>query len=146
MSPTDRTFVIVIVEDNPGDVVLVQEALSEAAFPHLLHVVRNGTDAVNVIRKIGADTGGGPDLVILDLNLPGKTGRQVMAEMEEAPDLRALPVAVLTTSRSEGGIGAEFPRLRSTFAAKTPDFRQLIEIVRRFKEFASRPSEASELN
>ena len=146
MISTDRTFVIVIVEDNPGDVVLVQEALEEAAFPHALHVVSNGTDAVECMRKVRADAGCGPDLVILDLNLPGKTGRQIMAEMEASEDLRALPVAVLTTSRSERGIGSEFPHLRSTFAAKTPEFAQLVDIVRRFREFASQPSQASDLN
>jgi CheY-like chemotaxis protein len=138
MSPTDRKFVIVIVEDNAGDVFLVREALDEAAFPHALHVITNGAQAVDFLRQMGTN-GGGPDLVILDLNLPGKTGRQIMAEMETAADLRALPVAILTTSRSESQIGKEFPRLRTTFAAKTPDFRQLVEIIRRFKEFARQP-------
>jgi chemotaxis family two-component system response regulator Rcp1 len=92
---------------------------------------------------MGANGGRGPDLVILDLNLPGKTGRQIMAEMEVAAELRALPVAVLTTSHNESGIGKEFPGLRSTFAAKTPDFRQLVEIIERFKEFAKQPSRSA---
>lgn len=132
----DRKLGIVLVEDNPGDVLMVREALETADFPYDLQVVRNGAVALAALRDACAREGGGPDLVILDLNLPGKTGRQIMAEMETDADLRALPVAILTTSRGESGIGLEFPGLRTSFAAKTPDFRQLVEIVRCFKDFA----------
>jgi CheY-like chemotaxis protein len=134
---TERGLDILLVEDNAGDVFMVREALEEAAFPHVLHVVNDGQAAMDYLRRQAAEGGQWPDLVVLDLNLPGKTGREVMAEMQAEPDLKAVPVAVLTTSRSESQIGRDFPALRSTFASKTPDFQQLVAIVRRFREFAA---------
>ena len=135
-------LVILLVEDNAGDVYLVREALEEAGFPHTLHVVCNGCKAIDFLRNqaIGSDTW--PDLMILDLNLPGKNGREVMAEMQCEPVLKSLPVAVLSTSRSECHIGRDFPQLYSTFAAKTPDFHELVNIIRRFKDFADGHSQA----
>ena len=137
MDKTEGQLDILLVEDNAGDVFMVREALEEAAFPHVLHVVNDGQAALDYLRQQAGPAGQWPDLIVLDLNLPGKTGREVMAEMQAEPELKALPVAVLTTSRSESQIGRDFPALRSTFAAKTPDFQQLVEIVRRFREFAA---------
>ncbi len=134
-----RTLVFLLVEDNEGDVYLVREALAEAGFPNVLHVVREGDAALAFLRGKGMAAELRPDLIILDLNLPGKNGRQVMAEMEAEPALRGLPVAVLSTSSFESGIGREFPGLRSTFAAKTSDFMQLVDIMRRFRVFALQP-------
>jgi len=128
---------ILLVEDNLGDVFLVREALREAGFPHVLHVVRDGDAALAFLRAQPAEgEQAKPDLIILDLNLPGKNGRQVLAEMQGEPRLRDLPVAVLSTSHSESNVGKDFPSIRSTFAAKTPSFRKLVEIVRQFNEFA----------
>ena len=137
---TDQEIVILLVEDNAGDVFLVREALEAAGFPHVLHVVNEGTAAMDFLRGQASSGGLLPDLVILDLNLPGKNGRQVMAEMEATPGLKDLPVAVLSTSRGERDIGREFQQLRSTFAAKTPSFQQLVEIIKEFKEFATKPA------
>jgi chemotaxis family two-component system response regulator Rcp1 len=129
-------LVILLVEDNAGDVYLVREALEEAGFPHILHVACDGYEAIDFLHAQAAGGDAWPDLMILDLNLPGKNGREVMAEMQIEPALKRLPVAVLSTSRSECHIGRDFPQLRSTFAAKTPDFKDLVDIVRRFKDFA----------
>jgi len=136
-SPSDRPLVIVHVEDNPSDVFMVREALEEADIPHTLRVVENGALALGFLRRACAD-GGRPDLVILDLNLPAMSGREILAGIAADPELRALPVAILTTSREESGIGREFPGLRTTFAAKTPDYRELAGIVWRFRDFARR--------
>ncbi len=125
---------ILLVEDNAGDVYLVREALAEAGFAHALEVVSDGSSALAYLR--GSDGERLPDLVILDLNLPGKNGRQVMAEMEASPELKQLPVAVLSTSHCECEIGKDFPLLRSTFAAKTANFRQLVDILKGFRQFA----------
>lgn len=133
-------LVILLVEDNAGDVYLVREALEEAGFPHVLRVVRDGGAALDLLRQQAAEDPAWPDLVILDLNLPGKNGRQVMEAMQDEPRLTGVPVAVLSSSHAESQIGSEFPQLRSTFAAKTPDFRQLVEIIHRFREFAKRPA------
>ena len=135
-SSIQRELTILLVEDNAGDVFMLKEALEEAGFPHVLHVVNDGNAAMDFLREQAAGGQNWPDLVILDLNLPGKSGRQIMAEMQGEPTLTVLPVAVLSTSQSEYEIGGDFPRLRCTFAAKTPDFRQLVEIVQHFKAFA----------
>jgi CheY-like chemotaxis protein len=139
LGETESGLDILLVEDNAGDVFMVREALEEADFPHVLHVVNDGQAAMDYLRHQAAEGGRWPDLVVLDLNLPGKTGREVMAEMQAEPGLKVLPVAVLTTSPSESQIGRDFPALRSTFAPKTPDFRQLVATIRRFREFAAQP-------
>jgi CheY-like chemotaxis protein len=131
----ERELTILLVEDNAADVYLVREALVATGVPNALHVVRDGVAAMEFLRQAVAGSEP-PDLVILDLNLPRKSGREVMAEIEASPELRDLPVAVLSTSHFENEIGKEFPLLRSTFAAKTPDFRELVEILRRFRDFA----------
>ena len=78
-----------------------------------------------------------PDLMVLDLNvLPGRSGREVLGEMMKLPELRAIPVAILTTAASEDNIAAEYPGMRVDFAAKTPHFDELAEIIRRFARFA----------
>jgi two-component system, chemotaxis family, response regulator Rcp1 len=129
-------LVILLVEDNPGDVFLVREALVEAGFSYDLHVVQDGASALDFLLAHTNGVKPRPDLVILDLNLPCKNGREVMAEMQAHAQLKSLPVAVLSTSCSESDIGLDFPHLRSTFAAKTAQFAQLVDILRNFRQFA----------
>jgi CheY-like chemotaxis protein len=137
MSATD-TLAILLVEDNMGDVLLFREAAEAAGLKHELRVVGDGLTAMEVIlRYAGPDQPARPDLIVLDLNLPGRSGREVLQEMAHLPALRTLPVAVLTTSSSEAGIAADFPELRVDFAAKTPHFRELVEIIHRFARFAT---------
>ena len=135
--PSQDTMAILLVEDNMGDVLLFREAAEAAGLKHELQVVSDGLTAMQVIlRYADIDQPRRPDLIVLDLNLPGRTGREVLKEMAGLPALRALPVAVLTTSASESGIAADFPELRVDFAAKTPHFRDLVDIVHRFARFA----------
>ena len=137
MLATD-TLTILLVEDNKGDVLLFREAAEAAGLKHELHVVADGLTAMEVIhRYAGPDKPDRPDLIVLDLNLPGRSGREVLEEMATVPALRALPVAVLTTSNTESGIAADFPQLKVDFAAKTPHFADLVEIVHRFARFAA---------
>ena len=134
-----KTLNILMVEDNAGDVYMVREALDEIGFPYALDVVTDGSTALDFLGRNDEEK---PDLIILDLNLPGKNGRQVLAEIQATPRLRRLPVAVLSTSWSESEIGKEFPRLCSMFASKTSDFRRLIDIIKRFRSFAEQHAEA----
>jgi CheY-like chemotaxis protein len=136
----ERELVILLVEDNAADVYMVREAISEAGIQNTLHVVRDGAAAMEFLRDRAVAGPDRPDLVILDLNLPRKNGREVMAEIQAAPELKDLPVAVLTTSHGESEIGKDFPNLRSTYAAKTSDFSELVEIIRRFRDFARQPA------
>jgi CheY-like chemotaxis protein len=131
---------VLLVEDNAGDVYMVREAMEEAGLSYDLHVVDTGIKAMEYLHHRGQFSAAPhPDLVILDLNLPAKTGQEIMAEMEASPKLCEVPVAVLTTSRSESGICRRYPRLRSVFAPKTPAVQELVAIVKRFDEFARSP-------
>ena len=104
---THRPITILLVEDNPGDVRLTEEALRETEIANRLMVVNDGQAALDFLRRNGpyADAPH-PDLILLDLNLPKKDGREVLAEIKQDPHLRMIPVVVLTTSRDEGDMQA----------------------------------------
>lgn len=128
---------ILLVEDNLGDVMLVREALATAGVCHQLHVARDGEEAVKFLKRSSPfDSAPRPDVMILDLNLPRRTGREVMAELSKCEILRPIPVAVLTTSRIDHGIAADFPRLRCLYNLKTPDFQDLVVTVKQIERFA----------
>src|SRR3954466_13377026 len=96
----DRPVEILLVEDNPGDVRLTQEALKDGDIPHHLNVVHDGEEALMFLRGQAPFTGvPRPDLVLLDLNLPKKDGRQVLEDVKNDPKLKEIPIVVLTTSR-----------------------------------------------
>jgi len=145
MTKSAANLVILLVEDNPGDVFMVREALDDAGAIHQVHVVNNGIEAMNFLLRRGPHASAPrPDLVVLDLNLPAKPGREILAEMAASPEIRDVPVAVLTSSRSERDICEAFPTLRATFAVKTPDHRELVGILDRFVQFA-RPSSPNQV-
>jgi CheY-like chemotaxis protein len=97
-----RPFQILLVEDNPGDVMLTQEAFQEGKLVHQLSVAGDGEEALDFLHQRGAHAGAPrPDLILLDLNLPKKDGREVLAELKNDPELRHIPVIVLTTSEAE---------------------------------------------
>jgi CheY-like chemotaxis protein len=136
MTGRPDALTVLLVEDNAGDVYMIREAMGEAGLSYDLHVVDTGIKAIDYLRHRGQfSVAPHPDLVILDLNLPAKTGQEVMAEMESSPELSEVPVAVLTTSKSEKDISRRYPGLRSVFAAKTPVVQELVAIVKRFDEF-----------
>lgn len=132
---------ILLVEDNAGDVLLVQEALAERPVAHELHVTRDGVAALDFLhRRNGHDGAPRPDVMILDLNLPRRNGREVMAHLAHSPELRSVPVAVFTSSHGEGGICDEFPQLRCIVETKTPSFSELIQVMSRIERFARQAS------
>jgi len=103
---------ILLVEDNPGDVELTREALDAAKVSNKLHVVEDGADAVDFLFRRGRFTDvPRPDIILLDLNLPGKDGREVLSEIKVEPDLSQIPVVVLTTSQADEDI---IPPISST--------------------------------
>jgi len=96
---------ILLVEDNPGDVVLVEEVLSDSKMWNRLHVVSDGEQAMEFVRRQGKHAGAPrPDLILLDLNLPKKSGREVLREVKTHPDLKTIPVVVLTSSKSDDDV------------------------------------------
>lgn len=127
---------ILLVEDNPGDVELTREALYEAKVANRLHVVSDGTDAVDFLfrRGVFADAPR-PDIVLLDLNLPRKDGRQVLAEIKADADLAKIPVVVLTTSQAEEDVLRAYQLHANCYIPKPVDFNQFLRIIAMIEEF-----------
>ena len=127
---------ILLVEDNPGDVLLVQEALREAAFAVELHVVGDGEEALGFLtRGPGFEGTPEPDLVLLDLNLPRKSGREVLAEVKADADLRHLPVVILSTSTAEDDVAAAYDHHANCYVAKPNDLDKLVSVIRAIEAF-----------
>jgi CheY-like chemotaxis protein len=127
---------ILLVEDSPGDVRLTQEVLRDARIANDLHVVGDGEDAMAFLRRQDEfATSPRPDLVLLDLNLPRKDGREVLAEMHEDPDLKSVPVIVLTTSEAEQDILRSYRLSANAYITKPIDLNEFIAVVRSIETF-----------
>ncbi|MCJ7667972.1 MAG: response regulator [Anaerolineae bacterium] len=131
-----RPVEILLVEDNPGDVRLMQEGFKESKVRNTLHVVRDGVEALAFLRGGGeyADAPR-PDLVLLDLNLPKKDGREVLAEIKEDPDLKRIPVVVLTISKAEEDILRSYNLHANCYITKPIDLEQFLGVVKAIDEF-----------
>ncbi|MFI7588093.1 response regulator [Spongisporangium articulatum] len=127
---------ILLVEDDPGDVLMTREAFADNKVANRLHVVSDGVDAVAFLRKEGkyADAPT-PDLVLLDLNLPRMDGREVLATVKADEALRQIPVVVLTTSEAEEDVLRSYELHANAFVTKPVDFERFIEVVRKIDDF-----------
>ncbi len=127
---------ILLVEDNPGDVRLTEEALKEGKIMNKLSVVNDGVEAMDYLRRRGryADSDR-PDLILLDLNLPKKNGREVLAEIKSDESLRRIPVVILTVSRAEEDILKSYDLHANCYISKPIDFDQFIKVVRTIENF-----------
>ncbi len=133
---TSRTIVILLVEDNPGDARLTQEAMRDSKMLNLIHVVEDGVEAMAFLRREGRySEAPRPDLILLDLNLPKKDGRAVLAEIKVDPDLRRIPVVVLTTSRSEEDVLKAYDLHANAYVTKPVDLEQFMKIVALIDDF-----------
>lgn len=131
-----EAFDILLVEDNPGDARLAQEALKEGRIPSRLEVVADGVEAMSFLRREGAYSNAPrPQLVLLDLNLPRKDGRQVLAEMKADPDLRRIPVVVLTTSQADQDVTRSYDLHANCYITKPVDLDRFIAVVRSIEEY-----------
>ncbi len=132
-----RLINILLVEDNPADVRLTEEALKEAANALTrLHVAVDGAEALDFVHRRGAHAGAPrPDLVLLDLNLPGVDGRQVLAEVKGDPDLRRIPVVVLTTSPSEDDILHAYDQHVNSYIRKPVDLDHFLEVLKAIDDY-----------
>jgi CheY-like chemotaxis protein len=127
---------ILLVEDSPSDVELTIEAMREAKVANQLHVVRDGVDAMAFLRQEGDyETKPRPDLVLLDLNLPRKNGKEVLAEMRADKNLQAIPVAVLTTSKAESDILRSYQLGANCFITKPVHLDEFLEVIHGIEEF-----------
>ncbi|MDX1661597.1 MAG: response regulator [Gemmatimonadota bacterium] len=127
---------ILLVEDNPSDVHLTEVALEEARIESRLHVVENGETALAFLRREAAyGDAPRPEIVLLDLNLPGKDGRQVLAEIKADPALRTIPVIVLTTSTAPSDVARCYDLHANCYITKPVDFDQFENVVRTIESF-----------
>jgi CheY-like chemotaxis protein len=122
---------ILLVEDNPGDVELVREALKEGKVRNELHVASDGVEAIQFLKKANPC----PDLILLDLNLPRKNGREVLREIKSDPKLGIIPVVVLTSSREEEDILRTYKLHANCYITKPVDFEQFLKVVRSIEDF-----------
>jgi two-component system response regulator len=134
--PQAAPIEILLVEDNPGDAELTREALAESKVLIRLHVVRDGVEALAFLRRDGRYAGmPKPDLILLDLNLPRKDGRAVLAEIKQDPALRPIPVVVLTSSHAERDIARAYELNANCYVTKPVDLEQFLTIVHSIEQF-----------
>lgn len=133
---TDRPIEILLVEDSPGDVRLTLEALKEGRVRNNVHVARDGVEAMAFLRqeKPFSDKPR-PDLILLDLNMPRKDGREVLAEIKSDEALKLIPVVVLTTSSSEEDVLRSYDLHANCYITKPVDMDQFISVVRSLEDF-----------
>lgn len=127
---------ILMVEDNPGDVRLAQEALKESKVRNNMSVVWDGEEAISFLRREGKYSDSPrPDLILLDLNLPKKDGTQVLADIKEDPHLRRIPVVILTTSEADRDILKTYDLHANCYITKPVDFDKFVEVVKAVDNF-----------
>lgn len=131
-----RAVEILLVEDNPGDVRLTTEVLKDAKLCNNIHVVVDGVEAVDFLRRKGKyPTAVRPDLILLDLNLPRKDGREVLEEIKGDENLKHIPVVVLTTSNAEQDILKSYALHANCYITKPVDLEQFAKVVSSIEEF-----------
>jgi two-component system, chemotaxis family, response regulator Rcp1 len=127
---------VLLVEDSPGDVRLTREALKDAKVQINLHIAHDGTEAMAFLRNEGAYTDvPRPDLILLDLNLPKKDGREVLKEIKESPTLKSIPVVILTTSASDADILRSYLLHANCYITKPVDLKGFLTVVKSIDSF-----------
>lgn len=132
MSPIE----ILLVEDNEADVMLTEESLSDCRIPNRLHVAVDGVEALRFLRREGPyQHANRPDLILLDLNLPRKDGRAVLAEVKQDPSLRRIPVVVLSSSEAEDDIRQTYELGANCFVTKPMEYHRFQGVMKSIEEF-----------
>lgn len=131
-----RIVDILLVEDNPADVRLTIEALKSSKIKNEINVVEDGEEAMEYLRKKGRYAGAStPDLILLDLNLPKKDGREVLKEIKEDNELKKIPVVILTSSEAEDDIAKAYQHHANCYISKPVDFKQFLKMVHIIQDF-----------
>ena len=136
MSDQSHSFEILLVEDNPGDVFLTQEAFREGAFTHHISVAEDGVEAIRFLRREGRYKNAPvPDLILLDLNLPRKDGRELLAEVKNDPALQHIPIIVLTTSRADQDVTRAYRLHANCYLTKPIQMDSFLSMIRSVEDF-----------
>ncbi|HYZ85487.1 MAG TPA: response regulator [Bryobacteraceae bacterium] len=136
MTSTTRPVEILLVEDNPGDVRLTQEAFKDGRIMVHLTVAADGVEAMDVLNRRGKHASAArPDLILLDLNLPKKSGREVLREVKADDDLKRIPVIVMTTSKAEADIHRAYNLNANCYVTKPVDLEEFLLVVRSIEDF-----------
>ncbi len=127
---------VLLVDDDPGDTLMIREAFEHNKVKNSLECVTDGVQAMQYLRREGEyENAPRPDLILLDLNLPRKDGREVLAEIKGDPQLATIPVVVLTTSHAEEDVLRSYQLHANAYVTKPVDFERFIEVVRQIDEF-----------
>ncbi|WP_018504370.1 response regulator [Parafrankia discariae] len=127
-----RAFNILLVEDDAGDTLMVEEALTDRGVNHELHVAADGVEAMAYLRDTANPR---PDLILLDLNMPRMDGREVLSALKADPRLLSIPVVVLTTSEAPGDVLYSYTLHANAYVSKPVDFEAFIEVIHRIDDF-----------
>jgi len=127
---------VLLVEDDPGDILMTREAFQQHKIQNKLHVVTDGEQALQFLRQTGEYAKAPrPGLVLLDLNLPRRSGHEVLAELKEDPELRVIPVVILTTSQAEEDILRSYSLHANAYVSKPVDFERFMDVIRQIDSF-----------
>jgi two-component system, chemotaxis family, response regulator Rcp1 len=130
-----RSLRVLLVEDSPSDVRLIREALKDATVPVQIMVARDGVEAIEHLNQSQAGQAVRPDLVLLDLNLPRKNGKEVLAEIKASPGLKQIPVLIMTSSRSDEDVAQAYSLNANCYITKPGDLHEYVHVVRAIEEF-----------
>ncbi len=131
-----NTFNILLVEDSQGDIRLIKESLNEGKLRHQLHVVMDGEEAMDFLRRKGKYSEAlRPDLILLDLNLPRKDGREVLAEVKSDSELKNIPIVILTTSDAEQDILMTYEHHANCYITKPVNLEDFIHVIKSIEDF-----------
>lgn len=134
--PKHRPIEILLVEDNPGDIRLTEEAFKDGKVANNLHVAQDGVQAMKFLRREGTHANAPrPDLILLDLNLPRMDGREVLGEVKSEPILKQIPVVILTTSDAPEDVFSSYQLNANCYITKPVDLEQFITVVQRIEGF-----------
>lgn len=131
-----RKIEILLVEDNPADVMLTEEAFEEARIANRLHVARDGVDALEFLHRQGRhESAPTPDVILLDVNMPRMNGLELLAVLKADPELRRIPIIMLTTSRAEQDVWRSYDLHVNAYIPKPVSVGEFFEVVRTFETF-----------
>lgn len=134
--PDCKSIEVLLVEDNPGDVRLITEALKDAKIHVHIRVVHNGVEALAMLRREGKYADAAlPDLILLDLNLPKLSGHEVLANIKQDQNLRRIPVVIVTSSQADRDIAASYDLHANCFVTKPVDLDQFFQVVEAVRDF-----------